>query len=300
VFVGIDAPDFNLSLARRLKTAGIRTVQYVSPQFWAWRPGRVRKLHESVDRVLCLLPFEKQFYDSHAVDAVYVGHPLADHIPMTSDRPQARTALGLPVQSEVVALLPGSRRGEVGRLAADFLAAARYAHARRSTLQFVAPMANADVHALFEAAVGEEQGEQPPLPLTLLDGRAREALAAADAVLLASGTATLETMLVKRPMVVAYRLAGMTRWILERLKLLRVSRYAIPNLLADEDLVPEIMQEAVTPENLGSAVLAQFDDPARLERLQRIFSDLHDALRQNADEGAGAAVLELATAEAAR
>ncbi len=299
VFVGIDAPDFNLGLERRLKRAGIRTVQYVSPQFWAWRPGRVSKMHASVDRVLCLLPFEKQFYQDHAVDAVYVGHPLADHIPMHNSREHARVALGLPVEGELIALLPGSRGGEVRRLGSDFLAAARWLSERRPELRFVAPMANAKVRDLFARAQAAEQASNggKALALTLLDGHARDALAAGDVVLLASGTATLETMLVKRPMVVAYRLAGLTRWMLDRFSMLKVSRYAIPNLLAGADLVPELMQEQVSGAALGAAVLAQLDDRAGAAHLTQTFTELHEVLRCDADQGAARAVLELIGAD---
>ncbi|HXI49181.1 MAG TPA: lipid-A-disaccharide synthase, partial [Steroidobacteraceae bacterium] len=205
VFIGIDAPDTNLRLARSLHAAGIPTVQYVSPQVWAWRQGRARKIRESVDLVLCLLPFEKRFYDEHGIRAEFVGHPLADAIPEQIDRGAARRALGLDLKSSIVALLPGSRRGEVARLAADFAAVARWMVAQRPDLEFIAPMASAATRQIFSEAL---RRDAPALEVRLIDGQATTALSAANVVLVASGTATLETALCKRPMVVVYRLGA--------------------------------------------------------------------------------------------
>src|ERR1700692_98731 len=211
VFVGIDAPEFNLRLARDLRAAGIPTVQYVSPQVWAWRQSRARSIHESVDLVLCLLPFEKRFYDAHAMHAEFVGHPLADAIPLVPDRQAARRALNIDADAHVVALLPGSRRGEVARLAGDFAATARWLAAQRPQLVFIAPMANAAVREIFEQALARLA---PGLEIRLIEGRAQTALIAADVVMVASGTASLEAALCKRPMVVVYRLGAMTAWVL--------------------------------------------------------------------------------------
>ena len=207
VFVGIDSPEFNLRVAAQLKAQGIPTVHYVSPQVWAWRQGRVRTIGRSVDLVLCVLPFESKFYDAHDVRAVFVGHPLADRIPLESPPGPARAALGLDGSAPTVAVLPGSRRGEVTKLGGPFAATVAWLHQRRPDLRFVAPMANAAVRTLFERSLAQYA---PAVPVTVVDGRAQEALAAADAVLVASGTATLETALIKRPMVVAYRLAPLT------------------------------------------------------------------------------------------
>lgn len=291
VYVGIDSPDFNLGLAQRLRAAGLTTVQYVSPQFWAWRPGRVKSMAHAADLVLCLLPFEQSFYERHGVHARYVGHPLADRIPDRSPRAPARRALGLPEDAQVVALLPGSRASEVKRLADAFAGAARWLAARRPALRFVAPMANATVRPHFERALA-----RVGMQVTLVDGRAEEAIAAADVVLVASGTATLQTLLIKRRMVVAYRVATLTRWIMQGFGLLKIDRYAMPNLLAGRDVVPEIMQDAVTPEALGRAVLNELDSPAREDELVRIFDAIHRELRRDASAQAAHAVLELANA----
>jgi lipid-A-disaccharide synthase len=291
LFVGIDAPDFNLGLERRLRAASIRTAQYVSPSVWAWRQGRLKTIARAVDLVLCLLPFEKAFYDRHGIDAVFVGHPLADDIPVEVDAVAARKALGLDGRGPIVAVLPGSRSGEVIRLGGDFAGAIDWMAARRPDLHFVAPMANSAIRQQFEAQL---QRNAPHREVTLLDGRAQQAMAAADAVLVASGTATLEAALLKRPMVVAYRLAPATRWILERFRLLKLRRYALPNLLADKDLVPELIQDEVTPAALGAAVLALIEDPDRRRVLAAAFGDMHRQLRRNASQRAAEALLSLA------
>jgi len=289
VFVGIDSPEFNLRVARQLKRHGVPTVQYVSPQVWAWRQGRVRSIGQSVDLVLCLLPFESAFYDSHAVRAVFVGHPLADRIPLESDPQPARAALGLPPAAPVLAVLPGSRGAEVGKLGAPFAATIAWLRARRPDLEFVAPMANARARAAFERALA---ANAPGVPVHLVDGRAQEALAAADAVLVASGTATLETALVKRPMVVAYRVAPLTGWLLRGMKLVKTEFFSQPNLLAGRRLVPEFFQEQVRPEVLGPAVLEQLARPDRAE-LIAAFGQIHRTLRRDASARAAEAVLQL-------
>jgi lipid-A-disaccharide synthase len=289
VFVGIDSPEFNLRVERRLKAAGVPTVQYVSPQVWAWRQGRVRTIGESVDLVLCLLPFESRFYDAHRVRAVFVGHPLADRIPMVSDPAPARSALGLAAGAPVVAVLPGSRGGEVGKLGAPFAATIAWLHARRPGIEFVAPMANALARAQFERALA---AHAPGVPVHVIDGRAQEAMTAADAVLVASGTATLEAALVKRPMVVAYRVAPLTGWLLREMKLVKTDYFSQPNLLADRRLVPEFFQEQVRAEVLGPAVLEQLERGDRAE-LAAAFTQMHESLRRDASARAADAVLEL-------
>ena len=290
VFVGIDAPEFNLNLAPALHAAGIPTVQYVSPQVWAWRQGRVAKMARFLDLVLCLLPFEKRFYDEHGLAAEFVGHPLADQVPFEPDRAAARSALGLPPEGEVVAVLPGSRRGEVTRLAEDFAGAIGRLAARRPGLACVAPMASAEARAVFEPALAAHAGGAR---VVVTDGGAQRALAAADVVLVASGTATLETLLCKRPMVVAYRLGGLTAWMLRSFGLMKAPFFAQPNLLAGRGVVPEIFQEQVTPERLTGELERWLDAPAEREQLAATFAGIHRELRRDASARAAEAVLRL-------
>ncbi|MFI4891241.1 MAG: lipid-A-disaccharide synthase [Steroidobacterales bacterium] len=290
VFVGIDAPEFNLGLARRLRAAGIPTVQYVSPQVWAWRQGRVRGIAKSVDLVLCLLPFEKRFYDAQGLRAEFVGHPLADAIPLTVDRAAARASLGLDADSSIVALLPGSRRGEVSRLCEDFAMTVRWLSARRPDLKFIAPMASAATREIFAAALGRLV---PEVPVRLLDGQAQPALIAANVALVASGTASLETALCKRPMVVVYRLGALTAWVLRRMKLVKSRFFAQPNLLADRRVVGEYFQEQISPELIGAELLGWLDDAARRGALEQEFAAIHRQLRQGASVSAAAAILGL-------
>jgi lipid-A-disaccharide synthase len=264
-------------------------VQYVSPQVWAWRQGRVRTIGRSVDLVLCLLPFESRFYDRHSVRAVFVGHPLADRVPLESPQAPAREALALPAHATIVAVLPGSRAGEVGKLGVPFAATIAWLRARRPDVEFVAPMANARARAIFEHSLAQHA---PGVPVRLVDGRAQEAVAASDAVLVASGTATLETALVKRPMVVAYRVARLTGWLLRDLKIVKTEFFAQPNLLAGRRLVPEFFQEEVRAEVLGPAVLEQLERPDRADLLAA-FAELHDMLRRDASARAADAILEL-------
>ncbi|MEP7311876.1 MAG: lipid-A-disaccharide synthase [Pseudomonadota bacterium] len=291
VFVGIDSSAFNLGLARKLKDAGIATVQYVSPQIWASRRWRVRGIAAAVDKVLCLLPFEVPFYADHAVEALFIGHPLADQMPLTPDRAEARAALNLPGDARVVALLPGSRLGEVQRLGDDFAAAAALLQSGNNphALLCIAPMATAVVRAVFE-----QQVVRAGAAVRLLDGQSRVALAAADAVLVASGTATLESLLSKRPMVVAYRLSAATAFLVRELGLVKVRHFALPNLLAGTDLVPEFFQDAVTPQALADAVRRQLQDDASRQHLVARFHSIHQELRRNGAALAAQAVLELA------
>ncbi|CAN5338393.1 lipid-A-disaccharide synthase [soil metagenome] len=290
-FVGIDAPDFNLGLEQRLRDAGIPTVHYVSPSVWAWRQNRLQVISRACDLVLCLLPFEQALYDRHGIRATFVGHPLADEIPLDVDRPAARRALDLPASGPVVAVLPGSRVNEVSRLGPDFAAAIDWLATRRPELHFVAAMANSRIRELFETQLRDAAHGRP---VRLLDGGARQALAAADAALVASGTATLEAALLKCPMVVAYRVSRATEWALERL--LKVERYALPNLLAGRDIVPELLQDAVTPAALGGALLEQLEDEDRRGALEAVFGDLHRELRRGANRRSAEAVLELVAA----
>ncbi len=290
LFVGIDAPEFNLGLARQLHAAGIRTVQYVSPQVWAWRRGRAAKMARHLDMVLCLLPFEPEVYERHGLDARFVGHPLADQLPLEPDRSAARALLALPEDTNVVALLPGSRVGEVGRLAADFAATAAWLAARRPGLQFVAPTAGPRTRALLEQALA---AAAPGLPVRVLDGQSRLALTAADVALVASGTATLETLLCKRPMVVAYRVGALTALVLRRLRLLKSPFFAQPNLLAGRQVVPELAQDEVRAGRLGPLLLHWLDHPDEVAALQAEFRRIHEQLRGGASERAAEALAGL-------
>jgi lipid-A-disaccharide synthase len=288
VFIGIDAPEFNLRLARRLKEGGIRTVQYVSPQVWAWRQGRVRTIGAACDLVLCLLPFETEFYARHGVPAVFVGHPLADEIPLEPDREGARRVLGIDAATPLIALLPGSRIAEVSRLAAPFAAAAARIVARAPSSQFVSAMASPAVREVFV----KEMAQVPGAPaIRLLDGEAQRALAACDAAIVASGTATLETMLSGRPMVVAYRVSPLTAFLLRSLGLVKVRYFSQPNLLAGRRLVPEFFQEEVSGAALGDALLGELADRDHVRELLEEFARQHRALRCGAAARAAQAVL---------
>jgi lipid-A-disaccharide synthase len=288
VFVGIDSPEFNLQLARRLKAHGIRTVQYVSPQVWAWRQGRVRTIGESCDLVLCVLPFETQFYASHGVAALFVGHPLADEIPLDVDRGAARATLGIDARVPLVALLPGSRIAEVARLGAPFAAAAAHIVAQRPAYQFVAPMASAAVREAFSRQIAQVPGA--PV-IRLLEGEAQLALAACDGALVASGTATLETLLTGRPMVAAYRANPVTAFIVRTMRLVKVPYFSQPNLLAGRRLVPEFLQEQVQGAALGTALLQEMEDPTHVRELLEEFARQHRALRCGGAARAAEAIL---------
>ncbi|WP_271103678.1 lipid-A-disaccharide synthase [Pseudomonas tohonis] len=283
VFIGIDAPDFNLGVELKLRRAGIRTVHYVSPSVWAWRQKRVLKIREGCDLMLTLFPFEAQFYEAHQVPVRFVGHPLADTIPLEADRAAARTAIGVPDGAALVALMPGSRGGEVGRLGSLFLDAAERMRSMRPGLHFVLPCASPARRQQLEQMLAGRN-----LPLTLLDGRSHQALAACDAVLIASGTATLEALLYKRPMVVAYKVAPMTYRILKRL--VKSPYVSLPNLLAQRLLVPELLQDAATPEALAQTLVPLLDGgDVQTEGFDRI----HRTLRLDASKEAAGAVLDL-------
>ena len=282
VFIGIDAPDFTLNIELKLRQAGIKTVHYVSPSVWAWRQKRVLKIREGCDLMLTLLPFEARFYEEKGVPVRFVGHTLADTIPLQADRAAARAELGLP-EGPLVALMPGSRGGEVGRLGALFFDAAERLQALKPGVRFVLPCSSPQRRAQIEALlVGRD------LPLTLLDGNSHLALAACDAVLIASGTATLEALLYKRPMVVAYRLAPLTYWILKRM--VKSPYISLPNLLAQRLLVPELLQDAATPEALAQTIAPLIDGG---EEQTRGFDEIHRTLRRDASNQAADAVLTL-------
>jgi lipid-A-disaccharide synthase len=290
VFVGIDAPEFNLNLAPALHEAGIRTVQYVSPQVWAWRQGRARRMVRFLDLVLCLLPFERQVYEREGLRAIFVGHPLADQLPLAPDRPAARASLGLPAGGQVVAVLPGSRVGEVTRLADDFAGAIAWLAQRRPDLRFVAPMASGRTGSLFAQALARRA---PGVTVQVIEGRSLATLAAADVALVASGTATLESLLCKTPMVVAYRLGWLTAWALRSFRLLKAPHFAQPNLLAGRRVVPELAQREVRPERLGPEIERWLDQPGEVVRLQALFTTIHEQLRAGASARAADAILDL-------
>ncbi|TCT22326.1 lipid-A-disaccharide synthase [Thiobaca trueperi] len=295
VFIGVDAPDFNLGLERRLREAGIRTVHLVSPTVWAWRPGRVKGIRRAVDLMLSVFPFEETFLRQHGVPATYVGHPLADEIPLEVNRDEVRARLGLSLDVPVIALLPGSRVGEMQRLAGPFIDAARLCLAARPDLRFVVPLVNARLRELFAAELAQRA---PDLPVTLLDGRSREAIAAADCVLTASGTATLETLLLKRPMVVAYRVHPLSYHLVKRLGLVKVPYIAMSNLLAGQALAPEFIQDRCRPDLLAFALLEWLDAPERIAGIQAEYGRIHLSLRRHAAREAARAVLKLIGREA--
>ena len=287
VFIGIDAPDFNLGVERWLKQRGVRTVHDVSPSVWAWREKRAAKIAASADRVLCLFPMEPPIYARHGVDAVFIGHPLADAIPLQPDRDGARIALGEAVDAPLLALLPGSRLGEITRMLPTFLQAARLLQADVPGLRVMVPAANAQCRAAIEALVGD-------LPaLRVLDGQAQAAMIASDVVLLASGTAALEAMLCKRPMVIGHRISGLTYAIVKAFGLLKSAHVSLPNVLAGETLVPELLQDDCTPANLHAALRRWFRDTDAVAALQPTFLAMHQSLRRDASARAADAVAGL-------
>lgn len=283
LFVGIDAPDFTLNIELQLRRAGIKTAHYVSPSVWAWRQKRVLKIREGCDLMLTLFPFEARFYEEQGVPVRFVGHSLADTIALEPDRAAARDTLGIPEQAKVVALMPGSRGGEVKRLGPLFLDAAERLLAQRPGLRFVLPCANPQRRQQLEAMLAGRS-----LPVALLDGQSHLALEACDAVLIASGTATLEALLYKRPMVVAYRLAPLTFWLLKRM--VTSPWVSLPNLLAQKALVPEILQDDATAERLAEAVAPLLDGK---QSQTEGFDAIHRTLRRDASNQAAEALLQL-------
>lgn len=287
LFIGIDVPDFNLGLERRLRAAGIATVHYVSPTVWAWRGYRIRKIRKAVDHMLTLFPFEARYYERHGLPVTFVGHPLADRIDDKLDRGTARAALGLPADRIVIGLLPGSRVNELNRHAALFVQTAQWLHRRHSTMHFVAPLVSGEIRAIFEQALAA--GGASHLPITLLDGRSREAMTAADIVVLASGTAALEAALLQRLMVVTYRVSALTFALLKLFAHVRL--FSLPNNLLGEEVVPELMQRDAVPEKLGAAVEYYLKHPERAQSVREKLADIRTQLRRNADERAADAVL---------
>jgi len=286
VFIGIDSPDFNLGLEIKLRRAGIRTVHYVSPTVWAWRKRRVRKIRRAAGVVLCLFPFEPPFYAGHGVTAIYVGHPMADQIDADNRLSTSRLKLGLHPEVTTVALLPGSRAAEVSQLAQPMIEAAGILRSGHAPMQFVAAMANEAVEAIFQQAMqATEFGH-----ITRVRGRTRDAIAAADAVLCASGTATLETMLINRPLVMVYRIAETTYLALKHLRLIRPQFFALPNILAGESLVPELIQEEANGARMAAEIRRWLDNGEERAALRARFDELHAELRCGASRQAAQAV----------
>ncbi len=289
IFIGVDAPDFNLDLERGLKGAGIPTVHYVSPSIWAWRAGRMGKISAAVSHMLALFPFEAPLYEKAGVPVTYVGHPLADLIPLEVNKDEARAQLRLPMRHPIIALLPGSRKSELHYMAETFVKTARRLYEELKEIHFVCPMATRETRDLFETAVRHHAGGE--LPLTLLFGHSHEALAAADVALVASGTASLEAALFKTPMVVAYRMSPLT-WALMR-HMIRLPYVGLPNILANEALVAEFLQHRATPGALSAAIIELMHDADRQRRQVARFRELHLNLRQNTAEKAADAVLQV-------
>jgi len=289
VFVGIDAPDFNLGLEKKLRAAGIKTIHYVSPSIWAWRPGRIKTVKAAADKVLCILPFEKALYDQEGVDAEFVGHPRADSIPAVVDVDATRKALGLGAQ-EIVAVLPGSRASEVSMLGEILVAAAGLIAKTRNSIQFVTPVATPALRPAIEAQIAAAGLSQK---FVLLDGDSERAMIAADVVLLASGTAALESALLSRPTVAAYRLGKITYAIFSALKLLKLTYFTLPNLLTETPLVPEFMQDEARPEDIAAAVVELLDDPVQRQMISDTFAKLRIELAQNTNQRAADAVISL-------
>ncbi|HEY3645765.1 MAG TPA: lipid-A-disaccharide synthase [Gammaproteobacteria bacterium] len=291
VFIGIDSPDFNLGLEQRLRSRGIPTVHYVSPSIWAWRPKRVFKVGRAADLTLAILPFEPPLYDRHGFKATFVGHPLADSMPAQSDQRALREELHLPLDGQVLAILPGSRVSEVQRLAPVFLETAAWLSQQKPELRFVIPAATPALNQMLKRMI---RTLEPDLPVTLVEGHSQAALGAADATLLASGTAALEALLLKCPMVVAYKLSALSYHLIKGLGLLKIRNVSLPNLLAEKDLVPEFMQYHATAAELGPAVLKLLDDKRSRDAQVQGLQALTGVLRVGADARAAAAVLALA------
>ncbi|WP_290693105.1 lipid-A-disaccharide synthase [Aquabacterium sp.] len=287
VFIGVDAPDFNLGLEARLKAQGVKTVHFVSPSIWAWRGGRINKIHRSVDHMLCLFPFEPKLYQDKGIAATYVGHPLADTIPLEVPREAARAKLALGADVQVVAVLPGSRGGEIRHIAPTFLQTVARLSQQRPDLRFLLPIVPG-MRALVEPMVAEHA---PKAALTLLDGQSHEALAACDVTLIASGTATLEAALFKRPMVIAYKISALSWPIMKRMAYL--PWVGLPNILLSDFVVPERLQHEANPEQLASDVLAWLDQPARAQSVQQRFLELHHTLRRDTARAASDAIAQV-------
>lgn len=288
IFIGVDAPDFNLGLESSLKSAGVPTVHYVSPSIWAWRGGRIKKIGRAVNRVLALFPMEPPLYEKARIPVTYVGHPLADIIPMETNKRAVREKLQMPQDVPVFALLPGSRRGELEAMAETFVETARIIRERfLPNAQFVVPLTTRETRLQFEMAIYKLQAGD--LPFRLLFGHAQDALGAADVSLVASGTATLEAALIKRPMVITYKIAKLSYWIMKRMAYQPF--VGLPNVLAGREVVPEILQNQATPENLAEALIKLYEDKENAEAVAEAFTDIHYQLRQNTAEKAANAVI---------
>lgn len=291
VFIGIDAPDFNLNLELHLRRHKVKTVHYVSPSVWAWRQGRIKTIAQAVDLMLTLFPFESDFYERHQVPVQFVGHPIADEFPLESDRTFALDALGLSdwvAGKKLVALLPGSRASEVGRLGPVFMAAAREMLKSRQDLCFLVPSANERRHEQLQELLGQYSDG---LPVKLVRGQSQQVMAASDAVLMASGTTSLEAMLLKRPMVIAYKMAPLSYALLRRL--VKIKYIGLPNLLAQQSLVPEFIQDAASAEALSGAMLTLLNDVQHVHQLQDRFLEIHRQLRRDASAQAALAIKNL-------
>lgn len=288
IFIGVDYPEFNFSLEKSLKTQGIRTVHYVSPSLWAWRPGRIKRIKKTTDLMLCVLPFETQYYAAADIAARYVGHTLADEIPFENDQKIARHMFNLPEQATIIALMPGSRASELNYLAELFITTAQDLVSQMPELIFIVPMINEERQAQFTEIW---QRVAPNLPIIIIRGQSRDVIIAADVVLVASGTATLETMLLKKPMVVAYRMSSFTYWLAKQL--VKIPYIALPNILAGQALVPEFIQTAAQPKTLAAAILNFLNHPEYIAELRKKFFVLHQQLRCNASMTAAKAVLDL-------
>lgn len=289
LFIGVDAPDFNLTLEQHLRAAGIPTMHYVSPTVWAWRGYRLRKIRRSIDHMLTLFPFEQRYYEAHGVPVTFVGHPLADAIPEDYDPAVYRQALGLPRDQVVIALLPGSRVNELNRHADLFVQTAQWLHARHPRIHFVAPFVNDATRAIFIEALARRRAQQ--LPLTLLMQHSRDALAACNVALLASGTATLEAAMLRKLMVVTYKVSALSALLIRVFS--HVTLYSLPNNLAGRELVPELLQDDAVPEKLGAAVERYLAHGLQATAVAEELRRLHRALRQGADERAAMAVIGL-------
>lgn len=286
-FIGVDAPDFNLWLEERMKKAGVPAIHFVSPSIWAWRAGRLEKIVRSVTHLLCLFPFEPALYKDRSIAVSYVGHPFADELPLHPDREAMREQLALPAELPIIALLPGSRQSEVKNLAPVFIEAAKRIVERRPEVRFIVPLATRETRQLFEQALHDADASE--LPIRMLFGHAVEAMTAADAVLVASGTASLEAALLKRPMVISYRMGSLQYRLMKRLAYL--PWVGLPNILCGEEMVPELLQDDATPERLAAALEAWFDDADRRHALETRFMALHLELRQGTAEKAAKAIL---------
>lgn len=291
IFIGIDAPDFNIPLEGKLRRLGIKTVHYVSPTIWAWRQGRVHTVAKNVDLMLTVFPFEADFYRQHEVAVRFVGHPLADSIPLVNDKQLARKTWGIASEAKVLTILPGSRASEIQRLGALFLGVAKRCHQHYANFAVVSPMVNQRNLAMFTQLANQVA---PELKIHISQGNSQQAIAAADVVLTASGTATLETLLVNRPMIVAYKLSQITYWLVTKLRLMKISNFALPNLLAGMKLVPEFIQQDASVENLYSAIQTLLDNELENREINEIFTKIHLNLRKDASRQAADAVLALA------